>query len=198
MWCLKIDTQLEGAVIGAGATLLAALVGFGAIFMQIGRQARDAIKQNRDNEVIKLKLRIYEQILTICETASNREIAFVGYVRDFISELDIAKMRSDQGLPSSLPNSRVPGLLKVQEASTSAAIEIVTATEQWQIIDPRMEVFRLAIIAASHDIRGAFFTDFFPIAMQTMPIDQPNGGPLPPWTVRLSKSFKMSRRRERV
>ena len=67
----SLNPQIQSAMIIGGVTFLAAFVGFVAVIVQIGRQARAAIRQNRDNEAMKLKLRVYEQIRQACEAVMN-------------------------------------------------------------------------------------------------------------------------------
>ena len=52
-------------------------------------------------------------------------------------------------------------------------------TETWQVIDPRIAIFRTAIEAALYDIEAAFHP-YFDAAYHAMPIDAPQGSWKPP------------------
>ncbi len=181
-WWSTLDGEIQGALISAGATLMAALLGLTAIVCQIGRQARHAIQQNRDNEATKLKLQVYSQIIETCDSATNAGVQFTGYIRNFLMSIGAARANQQAGLPFALPRARFPELLDMEQAATLSAIKIITAVEQWRIIDPRMDVFVTAINVALYDHRQAFNFQFVPLATRTMPILHLETGQVLPWT----------------
>ena len=155
---------------------MADLLGLTAIVLQIGRQARHAIKQNRDNEATKLKLQVYSQIIETCDSVTNAGVQFTGYIRSFLMAIGAARASQQAGLPFALPRARFPELLDMEQAAALSAIKIITTIEQWRIIDPRMDVFVTAINVALYDSRQAFGFHFVPLAMRTMPILHPETG----------------------
>lgn len=177
-----LEPEVRGAIVGAAATTLAALVGFLAVVVQIGRQARLAIEQQRRSEAAKLKLSLYERIVATCEAVIDAEVEFSSYIRNFVAQLHGAINASRSGQFVSTPNSRVPELIRLQEASHLRAVEIVTTVEQWRIVDPRMVVFQVALNAALHDMRTAY-VEFFSRFMSTFPMDGPQPGTTFPWQV---------------
>ena len=181
-WWSNLDEQIKGALIGAGATLIAAFLGLTAIVWQIGRQARHAIQQNRHNEAIKLKLQVYRQIIETCDSAMSAGVVFTGYIRSFLMAIAAARANQQAGLPFALPRARFPELLNMEQAATLSAINIITTVEQWRIIDPRMDVFVTAINVALYDHRQAFSIQFVPLAMLTMPIVHTETRQVLPWT----------------
>lgn len=170
----SLNPQIQSAMIIGGVTFLAAFVGFVAVIVQIGRQARAAIRQNRDNEAMKLKLRVYEQIRQTCEAVMNASGDLSNYLRTYSIQVAAARPMHRAGLAFTVPGARIPELVKKDAEVNLAAIRIITAIEQWQIIDPRIDVFQTAINAALHDLRAVFHGAFFPVAMRSLPIEPPN------------------------
>lgn len=174
--------EVQAALLGAGATLVAALIGVAAIVLQIGRQARAAIEQQRISEAIKLKLGLYEEIVRTCESVIDAEVEFSGYVRNFVSQIDGVAALQGAGQPYAIPVGRVPELIRLQGRAHRTAIKIVTTVEQWRIIDPRMVIFQTALNVALYDLMDAY-TGFFTIGMRLFPMEGPQPGTLLPWQI---------------
>ena len=177
----SLAPQIQAAVISGGVTLVAAVLGFGGIIWQIGRQARNAIRQNRDNEATKLKLEIYKQIAETCEAATDAGIGLSGFIRLLFAQTELVRAAHKAGQQCALPSGRTPDLLQKLSSSNSAAIRIVTTIEQWQIIDARMDVFTFGINVALHDLREAFHGQFFPAILPAIPVANPQTSELFPW-----------------
>ena len=88
----------QATVIDAVVTVVTATVGVLVVFWQIGRQARNAIQQNRHNEALKLKLQVYEEIASICRSASQAAISLSSYVQNFGINASLTRQFSRDGL----------------------------------------------------------------------------------------------------
>ena len=174
-WC-GLPPQVQAAVIGALTTVSSAIIGLYVVFWQIGRQARNAIGQNRHNETLKLKLKIYEEIVAISRDSSDAEIALSSFVRGFQTDIFLSRQMILSSLPSLIPKARAPVLLEKKSTLGSQTIKIISVTERWQIIDPRIEIFRTAINVANYDIDAAFQA-YFSAAIRLMPHEMPSGHP---------------------
>ena len=178
-----LPTEIQVAAVAALTTVGTATVGAYLVVWQIGKQARNAIQQNRHNEALKLKLEVYKNITEICRDASVAETRLSSYVRQF--EIDVAlfrQMHSD-GLSWSIPKARASTFLEKKRNLDEKTIELISITEKWQIIDPRIAIFRTAVNVAVHDIQTAF-NEYFQVAMRIMPAEltaQPQQGSLFPW-----------------
>lgn len=178
-----LSPPMQAALIGAIATVVTATLGASLVVWQIGRQANNAITQNRHNEVLKLKLKIYEEIVDTCRDASNAETDISSYVRLFQANIAVCRNLSVGGLPWSIPNERIPILIEKYFTSRTKAIGIVGLTERWQIVDPRIEIFRTAVNVAIHDIDAAWHP-YFNTVLPIMPMEirgHPQPGTLLPW-----------------
>jgi hypothetical protein len=178
-----IPREDQAAVIGAIATIAVGFLGAIGLIWQIGRQARSAIEQNKNNESLKLKLKIYEEIIVTCRDASNAVVSMSSYVRLFHTNVILFQQIAQQGLQAVIPDARVPRLIEKKTAVDTAVIEIISLTERWQIIDPRIQIFRVATGAAKYDIDAAW-QPYFNVALARMPHEIPGHaqqGTLFPW-----------------
>lgn len=160
--------------ITAGGTIIAATMGAFVVFFQIGRQARNAIRQNRNNEALKLKLEVYRNIIDISREASTAVGDLASLIHRFQLNLVFARQTQDELKGYTVPtNSGDPSLfIDSKSQMSSSAIKVMAMTETWQIIDPRIEVFRKAINAALFDIDSTY-TPYFNAALWVMPIGVP-------------------------
>ena len=73
--------------------------------------------------------------------------------------------------------------MEKKNATVNGMIKIVGCTERWQIIDPRIKIFRTAIAVVQEDIETAF-TPYSSFVMGVMPLEMPEHpvqGTLFPW-----------------
>src|SRR3981189_2397667 len=89
---------VKAAIIGAIATCISAGVATVVVFLQIGRQARNALQQKRHDEALKLKLEVYQRILAIYAAATDAETNLSAYIRLFHAALSMARSQQDKNL----------------------------------------------------------------------------------------------------
>ncbi|MFY0399986.1 hypothetical protein [Brevundimonas naejangsanensis] len=181
-WWSAADYSAQATAILAVATFLVGLIGFVGITWQIGRQAKNAINQNRLNEASKLKLEIYKGILETCELASSAEIALSSYLRNFQLEIRTAGNLHAMGRPFNTPTARFLELSELRQAATVAAIGVITVVERWHVVDGRMSIFQDAINSAIYDVNEA--ADLVQaLAIRLMPMDDPGTTNPLPWNL---------------
>jgi hypothetical protein len=96
------------------------------------------------------------------------------FVRLFVVALKNYQTLARAGAPAATPTQRVPDLIKLNTAFEAETIAIITFTERWFVVDPRFEIFKIAINAALHDTREAWGA-YFDGVMRSMPADLPDG-----------------------
>ncbi len=146
---------------GYSIQIILAVVGVLVVFLQIGRQARNAIKANVEAEKLKLKLRIFEEISDAISSGIESEVEFSGFIRRFLSDLEIYRSLRDSGLPYRLPTARVEKYLELHDKLSEADSTILRLIERWEVVDVRSDIFRLALASAMFDIRKAHGDYFF-------------------------------------
>lgn len=164
--------DILASLIGALATIAAGTLGVLVVVWQIGEQARIAISQNRDNEAVKLKLRVYEEVAEICKRASDAEIMLASFIRGFANNVRMIQTWQAQGVPWSTPRERFAKFQELSSDFANALNDAIFVTERWQVIDPRFDLFRYALNAAMHDVRE-LEKPYVPFIVQAMPMETP-------------------------
>lgn len=180
-----LDPEVQAAIIGALVTVITATLGAILILYQIGRQAQHALKQDKNNEAIKLKMQVYENVLSITREMMSAEVGLGSYISSFESDVRLCKFMHKSGYPWSAPKARSAALTSRYNALSRASNEVIGMIERWQIIDPRIMVFRTAINVAMHEIRLAYTEDYFHTALRLMPHEKAESrqGSLFPWSL---------------
>ena len=154
------------------ATVLAATIGASAVVYQMGWQARNAIKLNRHNEALKLKLEVYKDIVGISHKASDAINDWSAFMRMFQSTLSLARQSQAEFNGYVIPSAHPSQLIDKESQLQSSTLRVIAITETWQIIEPNIDIFRTAINAALYDIDAASHP-YFGAAYHAMPIDAP-------------------------
>ncbi|TBB88242.1 hypothetical protein ELH41_16045 [Rhizobium ruizarguesonis] len=163
----KLAPPVQAAVITATATCASALIGFTAVFVQIGRQGRNAIRANTKNEELKRKVEIYERTLEATRKAAVAALDLTAYLRRFRTSLDLRDIFPHMG-SAHAPAERYMEYQQLYNDASTSFIGVMTVIESWHIIEPKLDVFRLAISAGLDELRK---TDRAPnLIMKTMPV----------------------------
>ncbi|MDC9807957.1 hypothetical protein [Rhizobium binxianense] len=141
----NLGAPVQGALITATATCIAALVGFRAVFIQIGRQGSNAIAANTKNEQLKRKVEIYERTLETSNRAQKAALELMSYLRGFSLNLATIKIFQDIETQWQMPAARYPEYLQLRNEATNAFIGVVNLIESWHIIEPKLDIFCGAI-----------------------------------------------------
>lgn len=168
----QLDPPVQAAVITAGATCISALIGFTAVFIQIGRQGKNAIKANRQNEALKRKVEIYERTLEKSQAAREALTELTTFLRLYTSAVDIAvDLLQAVGKPDA-PAARYPRYLELQMEASTAVTSLMTMIQSWLIVEPKLEIFIEALAWGSHELREARASrGRSDILMRTMPVE---------------------------
>jgi hypothetical protein len=152
------------------ATVLAATIGAYAVVYQMGWQARNAIKLNRHNEALKLKLEVYKDIVGISRKASESISDVSAFIRKFQSNLSLARQMQDEFNGYASPAAHPSQLTDKQSQLYTSSIRVIAITETWQIID--------TLIDALMTLQSYIF-DFLS-EMQTILVGEMFGHTIPP------------------
>jgi hypothetical protein len=160
------------------ATILSLSIGFVVVMYQIGTQARNALKQSREIEAVKLKLEVYKDIIAISRDASTAVGDFASLIDRFHSALLFAQQTQTHLNAYVIPTSSGDPQLFIdaRAAMSRSAIKLMALTETWQMINPRVDIFRKAINAALFDI-DMTYEPYFNAALHAMPLGVPRDPP---------------------
>jgi hypothetical protein len=154
------STEIQSALIEAGATLLAAVLGFWFVARQIKHEARLALHQ-----------RVYEQVVGACGPASPVTIDFSDFLRQVQQELEGFAASEKTTADYQRVRSRIPELLQRKSQMADTQIAVIGMIERWLIVDPRINVFKLAFSASMHETWDEFFPKYFSLVMDKLPAD---------------------------
>lgn len=179
----NIDGQIRAAIIGGCATVLSATIAAFVVFFQIGRQARKARENIRHTEELKLKLQIYERILKVCADAESARREFESYVHTFLLAVHSAKAFKDQGKQWPAPQHRYPRYSSLSGDAQTRLTDVHILVEDWQLVDPRIVVFRSAF-GATWDETAQILGRLTDLLIPLLPAEMPeNPGKLFSWNV---------------
>src|SRR5258707_376953 len=115
----------QQALIGALATLFAALLATIAVAYQIRKQAQHAIEQHKDNERLKLKLGIYEATLPLSTATVDANIELSTLIRVFYSASVFSRKLNDEGAPYVPPKARFPDYLQKKSDASEKVLQVI-------------------------------------------------------------------------
>lgn len=164
------DSAIQAALIGSLSSVALAVGGGFALLWRIRRDARLAADQIRKNEVMRLKLKVYEEISPKIDDASSAVIELQGFVRNFLNELKAFTASSDKSNDLKKMQSRAPQLMNFASRQGQTLTDLFGTLERWRVIDLRLRIFNVAFSAVNYDIsqKGA---EFFHLSYMKMPTD---------------------------
>lgn len=160
-----LDNSIITAIIGSAVTLIGVAVAGTVAVYQITKQARTG-----------LKVDLYREIITGVDRQSEGERQLSTKLR-VLSSLNGIWLAPDQ-FPGPKPSPNVTWIELnelVQKCQVDAA-DLMITIERWQIVDPRIDIFRMAFGVALREIRATWgpLSQSASAVLAVMP-----GGPVP-------------------
>ncbi|RYG87390.1 MAG: hypothetical protein EON59_07580 [Alphaproteobacteria bacterium] len=174
-WFGGVSDTLKPAVLAAATNLALYLLGFIAIIVTAILARGTALATKRT----ELKLQIYERLIKAHDEAADASIAASGYVSGFLTMLEVRRDLPD-GVVWAPPPERFPMFQERHSRLTDALSELHGMLESWQIIDRRLDIFRMGFAVQSDAILRAH-SDMTHLLIQVMPAENPASGSLFPW-----------------
>lgn len=171
--------KTKAAVIGAIATSVAAIAGFGGLIAQMksqGKQSREAIAEN---ERRKIKAAMYEDAVVVCDQLNDAAVKLSTKLHSMAMQVDIASQASVAGLVYDIPSVRFPLLAKLYDEFTNASLRFIFLVENRRFVDTRILIFRTALNSVLHNTSDLMYSQFVVHVMPALPTDSPNGGIFP-------------------
>lgn len=170
------NTSLRPWWIGDLITLLGILVGIVIVIYQLGRQHRNELKLQRENYGEQLRLSIYQQFSRIMDAAVHKQIDSYLYASRILIHVQTYCDAVKKGGSHSPLKDRTEELSKLHYDLLKTVVEVIFLIERNQIVDPRLNIFRIAISAAHHDMMETF-RPLFLFLLKILPyeISRPDG-----------------------
>ena len=152
------------------------IIGILIVVYQLGKQRRNELTVQKENHREQFRIQIYQEFSKLLGIAVEKNIHSKMYA--FHIPMNVHNYR-DQNKKSFSPaplRDRAMELSKRHFDSLNAAIELVFLIERYQIVDPKLDIFRTAIDVAHYDMRETF-EPLFPFLLEILPneIPLPNG-----------------------
>lgn len=142
------------------------------IIWRMGRQHKNNIELERENNREKLKLEIYSEYRKKISEASNKTVSVGAQARTIVSNLNIWSERISKGMPPSPISDREKIFRDAHNAAIDSIIDVICILEEFEIINPNLKIFRTALNCAIHDMFKTF-RPFHLILLRFLPYDIP-------------------------
>jgi hypothetical protein len=173
-WWHGFGGETKAAIIQGVSTVAAATLGAWAISKQIRKQAEQSRRQVIQTEGRRLKSLFYEEVARTCAAESETNLAYTSWLRQLQMEISLYESCSQKGLVAPGFSKQIPEFLHLQTGIQNGAIEVIFLIERRLIFDPRIDVFRMAINVALHDLREGHHKLFLALT-PVLPADLPDG-----------------------
>lgn len=179
---IEREIAIQTALIGAGATFITAMLSVALVVWQIKKQAKNALQQNSHNKMLDIKLKVYEELLEVCRTASDSNREFHNFVLRFERDIENFKNLTASGLDWPIPSARGPETIELRYRLSKNLIQIISFAERWQSISKNLELVKLAINVQIHEL-SEICEQYFDTVTRYMPVASIDSsqGDLLPW-----------------
>lgn len=139
------------------------------IVWQIGHQRRNEIDGQRENFKIELRLRVYQEMSTKVLPASDALGAAAMYAFCMPGHMKLAAQGPQNDYVQAV-SDRAKAFLDLDSRAHGQLSEVVLMIEKYLIIHPDLDIFRMALSSADHDLRTSF-PALFDFMLQHFPMD---------------------------
>lgn len=173
-WFLKMLPSLGGVLlelVPSVVTIVAALMAFRAAERQIEKQSQAAFDRWKVAEKQKYKSELYERIIRLDSVATSKSCELAGGLRSSLVYLhSFVKSDLDSNNSTYRPDFSNQKLSENYSLVMDSINELVSELERWEIVDPRMSVFRLAFAISVREL-NSYRAKLSEAAMKVLPFD---------------------------
>jgi hypothetical protein len=163
------------AIISGVFTLFAAIGGVFVVSYQLRRQAENTQEANKQNETMKLKTGVYSNVLELTDAALHATYELDQYLLDSDFSLQLARVIIGQD-PSLPPlKAHLQKLRELERGAASHATSVISFVENWNIMEPQLDLFQIAIADALAEFWEASH-EYFSVSVRILPQEPTSGG----------------------
>jgi hypothetical protein len=163
--------------IGFIVTIAAAVIGALAIVWQMGKQHKNESLRQNENFKSQLKLQVYQEFSDRLSSASAATQSASIYALTAPTHVEIYQSQVARGFNPQPIEERASKLLEINSTATNEVVETIFLIEKYLIIHADLDLFRLALSSAAHDVWEAFHP-LFQFMLSYLPMDvQSDHGP---------------------
>lgn len=175
-WWSILDIGIQSAIIDSAATVLVSLVGIGTVVWQIRSQFSQNRESIKETEKRRFKTEFFEKSIVVSEEFVEASVNFQSYLLTTKQSVEIATAMAKLEQPFPIPSQRVPELMRLHAAYSETALNMVRLIESRLVLDPRLAVFKNAILSLTYNVTEKFQKSYLSTAMRSLPIDRPQAG----------------------
>lgn len=152
--------------------LLGIAVSASLIIWQIGRQHKSNFELQRENHREKLKLEIYSEYRKKISESLDKVGSAGNNARTILTHFNIFVSQVSKGIPPLPIHEREPVFREIHFAAINSITSLIFLLEEYEIINPDLEIFRTAFSCASRTMTDTFFP-FQQVLLDFLPYDVP-------------------------
>lgn len=156
--------------LGHVLTTIAAILGALMIVFQLGRQHRNESDRQTQNFKGQLRLQVYQEFSARLASAADAVGSSGMYAFTGPMHADIYRKQVAMRLNPNPITDRAIQFLEKNSSAASEVVEVVFLVEKYFIVHPDLDIFRLALSSAMHDLSAAFHM-LFDFMLKHYPVD---------------------------
>lgn len=160
--------------IGDLLTVLSILVGVGLIIFQLNRQHKNDIETQKENNRDQLRLEIYQEFSKCLDNANNKTMKAGMFAFMLTSNVSNYLNQINLGINTPPLKYRANEFSDLHYLSNNSIINLIKLIEKYEIVSPELEIFKIALNVAAHDIDKAF-SPLFQFLIRMLPMDINDG-----------------------
>ena len=153
-------------------TIIGIFVSASLIIWQMGRQHKNNIELQRQNNREKLKLKIYSKYRESISEASDKIGTAGTNARLIVTHFNIYVDQISKGITPLPIKYREPAFRDLHFSAINSVVNLIFVIEEFEIVNPNLKIFRTAFSYANHCMSKAF-TSFQQILFEFLPFDVP-------------------------
>ena len=137
----SVGPDIRPNVVSGLFTLAAAAVAATVVFWQLRKQAENAAKSNQQNEALKLKKEIYEEVWKRIDQARAALNALSVHLTG-VQDVAVRFLEHDAQMPGASLDR--PTFDASSRAANTACLELIRIADTWMVADARLRIFSLS------------------------------------------------------
>lgn len=157
-------------------SIAAIIIGAIMVVCKLGWQHKQELILQKENHREQFRIQIYQEFSKFLGLAIEKNISSKMYASNISMNMHIYHDLIKKNLPPVPLSARAVELSKRHNDTIEAAAELIFLIRRYQIVDPRLDIFRTALNAAIHDMRETL-RPLFPFLLEVLPVEipRPNG-----------------------
>jgi len=156
--------------LGDLVTVIGILVGASMILYQLGRQHKNELKIQKENYREQRRLQIYQEFSKVLEEANDKTSDAGMYAFLISTNFKIYFDQVNSGFNSTPLRARAIEFSNKHYDGSYSIIKLIRLFEKYEIISPELDIFKLAVNVATHDMRETFHP-LYSFLLQILPME---------------------------